>query len=79
MKVKDNKDFFKKADILLHWRENRTVVKGIIREHQIKKNAFDLIYDKKYIFLFEDPINQHDIIKEIIRQSVGNRNPLFSE
>ena len=33
--IKDNKDFFKKADILLNWRENREIVKDILREYYL--------------------------------------------
>ena len=33
--LKDNKDFFKTADILLHWRDKRTLVRDLIREHKI--------------------------------------------
>ena len=33
--IKDNKDFFKKADILLNWRENREIVKDILRKYYL--------------------------------------------
>ena len=77
--IKDNKDFFKNADILQHWRENTETVKDIIREYHLKKNAFDLVNDENYIFLFENVINQYNIIQETVRQLVVNKNPLFFE
>ena len=77
--AKDNKDFFKIADILQHWRDKRILVRDLIREHKIKKNADELINSNKYIFLFQESIQLYDIMKETIRQSVVNRNPLFFE
>lgn len=77
--VEANKDFFKTADILLHWRCNRTLVRDLIREHEIKKDADELINSDRYIFLFQDSIQHYEIMKETIRQFVANRNPLFFE
>ena len=52
--VRSYKDFFKRSDFLQHWREKRHIVKNLLREYRVKKNALDLI--DRHHFLFEESI-----------------------
>lgn len=71
--VKDYKDFFKKTDILLHWRSKKKIVKDLIRENKVKKNSVELI-NNKFSFLFYESIEIYSILTETIRLAVLNTN-----
>ena len=53
------------AGILEHWRLNRTLVKNLLREYNLKSNADELINSDNYLFKYS--IRHYDALRQTIR------------